>query len=232
MPARPIAVSMRVTEAAGYDEPRDSISHDWIRFLARHNCVPLLIPNLLEDVEAFFHRFQPQAVVLTGGNSVCTSTANGDDAAEASNARLRDEQERRILDYCSRTGLPVMGVCRGMQFLNHYYGGRIEADLAAVDRSTQHVASSHSVDLSRVAIAEMAGSSTIEVNSFHDQGVLRDEVGDDLEPFATKGDVVEGLIHRRLPQLAVQWHPERPAAPAKLDDRLFDAMFSGYQVLR
>lgn len=223
---------MRVTEAAGYDEPRDAISHDWIRFLQRHNSMPLLVPNLLDDVEAFFRSFQPKAVILTGGNSVSVSTANGDAAVKTVNARIRDEQERRIVDYCSQTTLPVMGVCRGLQFLNHYYGGRIEEDLAAVDRSTLHVASTHAVDLSRQPIAEMAGSRTIDVNSFHDQGVLRDEVGDDLETFATKGDVVEGLLHRRLPQLAVQWHPERAAAPTRLDDRLFEAMFSGYQVLR
>ena len=224
-----IAVSMRVTHAADYGEPRDAVSHDWIRFIDEQNCLPMLIPNALVDVEGFLEACDAAAVILTGGNDVCDESA--DSGGESASA-LRDAQERRILDYCGRTRLPVLAVCRGLHFLNAYGGGGIERRLDRVDLTVNHVGQPHAVRLEHPELARLAGSDMIDVNSYHRHGVLRNQVAPTLEIMAVAGTVVEGLLHKSLPQLAIQWHPERSGASTQLDRRLFQSMLGAFEELR
>ncbi|MEI7895379.1 MAG: gamma-glutamyl-gamma-aminobutyrate hydrolase family protein, partial [Myxococcales bacterium] len=97
-----------------------------------------------------------------------------------------------------------------LQFINTHFGGSLTQDLASHQRiEDRHVASSHAVQLVG-ALAEALGRSLIEVNSFHNHGVLEDDLAPALEPLAFAGGrLVEALRHRALPVLAVQWHPER-----------------------
>ena len=67
----------------------------------------------------------------------------------------------------------------------------------------------------------------LQVNSFHDQGVRTEGLAPSLSVFAYADDgrVVEGLFHEREPIIGIQWHPERPGAPAKLDRHLIVPLF-------
>jgi putative glutamine amidotransferase len=73
----------------------------------------------------------------------------------------------------------------------------------------------------------MAGSASLEVNSFHDFGFRADDVTSDWEVTALSepDEVVEGLIHRTLPFVGVGWHPERPKSSSEFDRRLLEWRF-------
>ena len=48
------------------------------------------------------------------------------------------------------------------------------------------------------------------VNSYHNQGIFKFNMGKDLVPFAESIDgIIEGLYHKKFPILCIQWHPER-----------------------
>ncbi len=65
------------------------------------------------------------------------------------------------------------------------------------------------------------------MNSFHDWGVARGDVGPTLRVLATVADgTVEAVAHPTLPQVGIMWHPERPDPdPADRDllERLVEA---------
>lgn len=187
-----IALTMRVTEAPRYHEPRDSISHDWIRTLTEWGVTPLLIPNRLGTTESYLDGLAADLFVLTGGDDLGITPE-------------RDKTEIAVLDYALRRDRPVLGVCRGLQLINQHFGGRATA-------LEGHVATMHDVAL-RGPFAALYGE-RVTVNSFHRWGIR----APDLAAGLITGGVdeqqnVEATYHEKLKVAAVMWHPERPGAP-------------------
>jgi gamma-glutamyl-gamma-aminobutyrate hydrolase PuuD len=210
-----VGVSMRVVQAVGYVEPRDAVSHDWIRLFATLPVTPVLIPNALPDPAAYLRAAGASGLLLTGGNDLASP-----DQEVPSAAPERDRTELALLAAAVDTGLPVLAVCRGLQLVNRFFGGTLVRDLTG---RGAHTAVDHPVRLHPVSGLDLPLPATATVNSFHDQAVLATGVGKGLQPFATANhDVVEGLVHRRHPVVAVQWHPERPNPAAALDRALLN----------
>ena len=183
-----VALTMRITEAADYPEPRDSISHDWMARLAEWRMTPLLVPNLGEEAPAVLDHLKPDILVFTGGDDLGATP-------------VRDATETGLLDHALASGLPVLGVCRGLQLINTHFGG----SLIPVEG---HRARPHQVTVAEPWHHFYGPSAT--VNSFHDQGVAAETVGNGLTVTATDADGnVEGFYHPEKPLAAVMWHPER-----------------------
>lgn len=95
-------------------------------------------------------------------------------------------------------GVPVLGVCLGMQALVTSYGGTVaqvepaHGEVAAVD----HDGTGLFADLP-------PGFDAVRYHS-----LAATEVSDVLRVTATAGDVVMGVVHRALPLHGVQFHPE------------------------
>jgi len=95
---------MRIINAANYDEERDTLSHDWINFFADLKIIPILIPNSLKNLKTFFEEINVDAIILSGGDNL-------GDFPE------RDKTELDLINYAISSGIPILGVCRGMQII-------------------------------------------------------------------------------------------------------------------
>jgi putative glutamine amidotransferase len=210
-----VGVSLRVTLSQPHGEARDAISHDWIRFLEEHAASPVLIPNALRDPAAFADRAGVRALLLTSGGDVSSQPGEAPDDANADALeRLRDGVERTLLDWAIRRRVPVLGVCRGMQAINVYFGGGLIRDLGQAGvPALSHAGRPHRVRL-------MPSGKTAMTNSFHRHGVTAEVLSNELLPLAMDGELVEAVAHRRLPVFGMQWHPERPGSAAGVDRRL------------
>lgn len=123
----------------------------------------------------------------------------------------RDAMEMKLLGDAVRRGLPVLGICRGEQLLNVYFGGSLHQDLATFyveDPATRTI-------LPRKRVELEAGSRLIQllgpderVNALHRQGV--DRIGDGLVVAGRdRNGIVQAIEHESLPfVVGVQWHPE------------------------
>ena len=193
-----MGVTMREVGAPDYHEPRDALARNWAAFF--HAAIPevawLPVPNLGADrAEEFFERWALDALTLTGGEDVGTSP-------------MRDETEYALFQYCLRRDLPVLGVCRGMQFIWQAIGGQLET-------RTGHRAVRHFV--TGCGERESSGRVTFrEVNSFHSHCVLipPEPLAEAPVAFACAEDgTAEGIRFRDGRVVGVMWHPEREARP-------------------
>lgn len=207
-----VFVSMRVVENQSYAERRDAISHDWSRLFGSFGIVPILVPNALPDPGALLAAVPGRGLLLTGGDDL------GPQPGEAGEPSIRDRAEQTLLRIALDRGLPVLGVCRGLQLINSFFGGTVSRRLAA-----PHVAVDHQVTI-ETSLANLPAGTKLTVNSFHNQGVSRSDLAPPLRAFATSDDdCVEGLLHPDLPITAIQWHPERPNPASAADRALIEA---------
>jgi len=214
MEARKNSVRVGVTMRSGrteHGEVRDCLARDWGEFLAvaLPECPWLPVPNLGSGVISFAEAWGLRAVLLSGGNDL------GEDP-------VRDETERTLIGWAQERGVPVFGVSRGLQVLQSYFGGKVRP-MPGED----HAGTTHVVRLSGVAPAgEREGE--VLVNSFHRNGVRRDEVASPLRTFAVSLDGwVEGLSHPGHRMAAVMWHPERGRPFSEFDCNLVSRVVNG-----
>jgi putative glutamine amidotransferase len=205
-----VAVSMRVVETEEYQEFRDAISHDWTLLLDSLGVTPVFVPNVLADPARYLRDINAKGLLLTGGENIGFLPPGGNGSP------ARDRTEYSMLGHAIKSGLPIFGTCRGLQFINAYFGGEVTPDLHAVGN---HVNTVHSVKLISDPSGLFNGIKTIKTNSYHRQGVMKSGLAETLTAFALAGgDVVEGFAHHSAPIVAVQWHPERPNPGASLVD--------------
>ncbi len=152
-------------------------------------------------------------ILLAGGGDVEPSIYGGEFKMASLVDPERDRFELEVLDAAKRHGLPVVGICRGIQILAVAHGGtlrdlREEKPLAEKHGITLKSMSAHDVTVVEgTCLERIVGSGTFPVNSFHAQAVK--DPGS-LKVAARSSDgVVEAL---ELPGdrlvLGTQWHPE------------------------
>lgn len=201
-----VCLSMRMAEAEVYREMRDSISHDWIRYVEDLGLTPVIMPNCLKDPVSYFIKESCGALVLTNGEDIRLKKRSNNKFTGTE----RDLTEAELLTAAIKKDIPVIGVCRGSQFINKYFGGEI-TDVPG------HVVKSHDLDIVSEKAASLLKASSIRTNSFHKHGVVLSGLASALTPWAVKDDVVEAFSHKDKNIHGIQWHPERPGSDGNID---------------
>lgn len=190
-----VLITQRVDIIQSYGERRDALDQNWARFLSAAGFLPRPVMNDADHVAAVIKTEEPKGIVLSGGNDL---SKLGGDAPE------RDATEHALISHAIDHGIPLIGVCRGLQVLQDFFG----VPLRAVEG---HAGVEHSI--------ETAGQSEI-VNSFHNWGATSSV--DCLRVCATAEDgVVEWVEHIDHPICGIMWHPERYAEPQARDLAIF-----------
>lgn len=206
---RKAILSQRIAWAEGYDEVRDALSHDWTLFLERHGYIPFPVPNRLGLLSEYVNTVQPDLIILTGGNSA---------ADEQPDVAVRNVQERKLMQIAIDQQIPLLGVCRGMQWMNRMLGGSIERISNA---ASNHVNQFHIIRVLPSPI--LSDETTATVNSFHEDGFKLNDLAPALTPFALSADdYVEGYYHEQHRIAGVQWHPERKQLDPRLDQAIIE----------
>ncbi len=149
-------------------------------------------------------------LILSGGGDVEPGRYGEENSACFGVDPARDEAEFRLIEAYIRAGKPILGICRGHQILNVFFGGSLVQHLPGAEKHmpTKAKDSAHETHaLPGSFPAELYGE-LFAVNSAHHQGIGR--LAPELEAVQWAEDgVIEACRHRTLPVWSVQWHPER-----------------------
>jgi len=132
----------------------------------------------------------------------------------------RDEFEMKLLEYAHSRKMPMLGICRGLQIANVFYGGTLVPDIPSFSDADH---SKFEEGMDRYHPVKVEAGSTLygivrthegEINSAHHQGAQK--IGEGLTPnsFSPEDGYVEGMENTNRRDrfvLLVQWHPERMA---------------------
>lgn len=176
------------------------------------------------DIDDAKDRLSPfGALLLSGGDDVDPAHygATVDGAVDMN--PIGDRSDEAYLAAALELGLPVLGICRGIQIINVTLGGSLLQDIWGssdnhparntgpdpVANADEMLTRRHDVRLEPGSlIAKIFDAETIETNSLHHQAIER--VAEDLVVTGRAGDgIIEVVEHRSQPLLAVQWHPEQ-----------------------
>lgn len=174
-----------------------------------------LYSNFLKLAESFLQN--SDGIILQGGENLkLTSRPNLNE-----NVSPRYGFEMALVEVAIREKKPILGICRGLQLLNIFFGGNV-CDVSVLssfshDKESSYALKivdkmdldySHGLQIQKDSLLTAKISETsIKVNSAHRQAIL--ELGQDLVVEALSPDkIIEAIRHKDLPIYAVQWHPE------------------------
>ena len=130
--------------------------------------------------------------------------------------RKRDDMEAIVLSKAIEADKPVLGICRGIQFINAVFGGTLYQDLPTQHPSdTEHRQKApydipiHDVTVEKDSpLYDCLGLRQLPVNSCHHQAVKT--VADELKVMAVSADGLTEALYKPDCRFlwAVQWHPE------------------------
>ncbi|WP_049759754.1 gamma-glutamyl-gamma-aminobutyrate hydrolase family protein [Trichlorobacter lovleyi] len=190
-------------------EVRDCIAHDWWSFLgcALPDCMPLLLPNNVVMARRLLDELKPCGLVLTGGNDIGASIE-------------RDESESLALSWMMARNHPVIGICRGMQFMVQQLGGV----LSPVSQDL-HIGMNHALRVFEGRpLPHLLPSQ--QVNSYHAWQAIPDEASP-LKVWAVSAvdGAIEAVYAHDMKLLGIMWHPEREQSFKSFDQALFASHF-------
>ena len=142
------------------------------------------MPNVksIESIEAYLHKFlewiRPAGIVISGGDDIGVHPE-------------RDLTEFELVNYAKKNGIPILGICRGMQVLGVFEG----TDLMPV---RNHARVRHMLN----------GDYTGEVNSYHNQALTKCPSGYTVLAEDLDGSI-EAITHKERNWHGWMWHPER-----------------------
>jgi putative glutamine amidotransferase len=183
-------------------------------------------------------------VVLTGARANVHPTRFGTEADprhEPYDIR-RDDLALALSEACVARGIPLFGICRGLQEMNVAFGGSLHPEIRELPGRMNHrmprletgeihpdpkvvFADRHDVRLiPDGAFAKLLGSEMIRVNSLHGQGILEPGKRVVVEGVAEDG-TIEAIRIADAPSFAlgVQWHAEYDPQRNPVNRKLFQA---------
>jgi putative glutamine amidotransferase len=195
-----ILVSMNIRK---FHSLEDSIEQEYILYFQQLGYLPILVSNK-SSLQSYFQRFNPLGVVFTGGIDLSNNLSD-----TTSINSIRDSFEINLLKMAIQEHIPILGICRGMQLINSFFGGTVS------NKITGHVGTSHEVIFSESCLDIFNRKDKIIVNSFHNNGINPTDLSPSLIQlcYCSNDDLIEGVIHSNLPVLGFQWHPERDVSP-------------------
>ena len=221
-----IVISQRVI-SADKGANRDALEQDYIKYYQKFGVILIPFPNVLEDVEEILLELKIDGIILSGGNDINPKFYGETSKEERSYADERDQTEKRLLDFAVKNKIPVLCECRGTQFLNVYFRGKLIQNIKReVGTEIEHVAANHEVEITDDSIASYLGNK-FEVNSYHNQGFSEEGLSKELRMFAKAPDgIIEGIYHPSLPIAGVLWHPERESPNPDVNKRLINSFLN------
>lgn len=188
-------------------------------YLATKRAMPILIPDLEDEYLAPFLA-ELDGFVLQGGADLAPETYGEKPIGHWKGDAYRDAYELKIMDFAMKHEKPILGICRGAQLMNVYFGGTLYQDIPSQQPKAlthrdgeRYDRLHHEIEfMPNSLLAKVyANEPTRVVNSVHHQAMKK--LGKDLvvEAISPKDGIIEAISWTGAAKgkvYGVQWHPE------------------------
>jgi putative glutamine amidotransferase len=202
--------------------------------VARHGAIAIRLDAHAADADRAAALAAMDGLLLTGGPDLDPARYDAVPDGRGAVDPARDALDFAAWEAAESRGVPVLGICRGLQVMNVFAGGRllqhVEGHAGPAFGSgaplTHPLRVVPGTRLARILFPTNVGGGVVQVNSYHHQAVR----AADLAPrFAASGvsqspagELVEAFEATSGPfRMAVQTHPERPDGTPRQLERLF-----------
>lgn len=181
---------------------------------------PTILPRMSEEawIEEYLNRVD--ALVLFGGTDVCPASYGETPLDPAwMGDKERDAYEIDLIQRAEKKGMPIFGICRGLQILNVAFGGTMYQDITTqLDDVLIHRDADIYDNNYHGVVIEPGGyldelymnSEHKFINSIHHQSIKDVAPGFRIDARCAEDNVIEAISHTDPDKaiFAVQWHPE------------------------
>ncbi len=205
---------------------------DYVEGVVQAGGVPVVLPPVASSAGTLIEGID--GLLLSGGSDLHSGYYGEEPLPELGvTIPERDEFEMAILEHALQRGMPIFGICRGMQLLNVALGGTLYQDLPSQlgegishRQITPKSQPTHEIEADPGSrVAEITGSRCVKVNSYHHQGIK--DLAAELIVCARSSDgVIEAVEARDLSEgwlIGVQWHAEAMRDAGAEQRNLFEA---------
>ncbi|WP_041138226.1 gamma-glutamyl-gamma-aminobutyrate hydrolase family protein [Beduini massiliensis] len=208
-----IAISGGISRENGVK--RANISQNYIDAVVASGHSPLILP-IMQDEEAIEAALRVcDGLIMTGGVDINPLYYN--QPVHRLCGELDDERdtyEKKVMDKATKLDMPILGICRGNQMINVYFGGTLYQDVTLKDQNViQHLQlgsrgkGCQFIDIEEGSLLYSVLGKKGYVNSYHHQSI--DQLAPNFKVTATAVDgIIEGIEHVSKKIYGVQFHPE------------------------
>lgn len=208
---------------------------DYVEGVAHAGGVPVVLPPVGERRAAEAVIGGLDGLLLSGGSDLDPSYY-GEKPIPELNVTLpeRDAFEMALIGQALRRGIPIFGICRGLQVLNVALGGTLYQDLPSQlgkdllkhRQETPKWQATHEVEIHEGSwVGGITDSTNVKVNSYHHQSIK--DLADGLRVSARSSDgVIEAVESHDFSErwlVGVQWHAEAMRDAGAEHRNLFEA---------
>lgn len=201
-----IGISPRYTFCKETNRRFLQVNTNYIEQIVNRNAIPLILipgPNLINSLKIC------DGILEIGGDDI-NPKYYGETNDLGLSKEIDDETDlvdKEIVEYAIANKLPILGICRGIQCLAAFLGGKLTQDISADKLEHPSTDKKHYVE--RISLGNLSKllPEKFLVNTYHHQAVT--EVPEGFIATYKNGDVIEAIEHLSLPIIAVQWHPEK-----------------------
>jgi putative glutamine amidotransferase len=195
-----ILISQRLDEVGIFNEKRNNLDVRYFKIFEKLNMIPILIPNNITLVKKIIKNVKVSGIILSSGGDVLKKD-------------IRYDTEILLLNYAKRNDIPLLGICRGAQAINIYFGGRIKP-------IPNHVRKKHTLK------SDLTNKKKIKTNCYHDYGIKIDYLSKNLHVLGTSSDdSIELFKHKSKKIIGMMWHPERFKKLREFELKIFKEFF-------
>jgi putative glutamine amidotransferase len=201
-------ISQRIVKDA-HGTMVDMLERAYTDYFERFGIVLYPVSNFLKEIQNYLGEVKYNGLILSGGGDINPQFYKMSKGLPPCNYfPERDKTENFLIEKMISLKLPILGICHGAQLLNCFFNGRITQNIHKDDLPYRNPNVNHYINIVK-PVFDLSGR--FYVNHFHNNGIKEGQVADCFDIFAidSEFDVVEGIIHKDLPIIGIQWHPER-----------------------